>query len=868
LKKFRKKINQNMAYHPKNIFSPRFWQKEKTRKRRPASIKPFSKEILFFRLSLSRLIKTGFAFLILFLIIGIFFLIWLTALFARNLPNPNRLLERSIPLSTKIYDRTGKILLYEIHGGEKRTLVKLSDISPYLKQATIVAEDKNFYRHKGFDLKGIVRALLVDIRKGKAVQGGSTITQQLVKNVIFGREKTLSRKLKELIMAYRLEKNFSKDEILKMYLNEIPYGSNIYGIEAAAHTFFNKKAKDLDLIESAILAALPKAPTYYSPYGSHLEELEERARYIIKAMAEEGYISQEEAEKAQKENILAKIKPPEKNILAPHFVLYVKQLLEEKYGRQLVEEGGLKVITSLDWEMQKIAEEEIRKGAEINEKKYNGGNAALVAINPKSGEVLAMVGSRDYFDEKHDGAVNVALRPRQPGSSFKPIVYAAAFTKGYTPETLLYDVETVFKAYPKDYIPHNYDGKEHGLVTMRQALAGSLNIPAVKTLYLAGVDYVLDLANQMGYTTLKDRSRFGLSLVLGGGEVKLLEHTVAYAVFANEGYYLPPIFILRIEDKTGQVLEEWKPQNPKKVLDRNIALEISDILSDNASRAFIFGTKNPLVLPDRPVAAKTGTTNDWRDGWTLGYTPSLVVGVWVGNNDNTPMKPKSDGVYTAAPIWNAFMQRVLKDKPREDFPKPIKEDVQKPVLRGERTDEVKVVLDKISGKLATQWTPEELREEKIFKQPHCILYFVNKDDPRGPVPEHPENDPQFQNWEEAVLNWAKKQNYPVEAPPQEYDDIHLPEYKPSVIIKQPLENSLINSKEFFTEIEASAPRGIKKVKLFFDDQLIGELTTPPFQTTVSLPNNTLPGFHTFKVKAYDDVLNEGETSLILNFLPQ
>jgi len=856
-----------MVFQPNRIKSPKNWRQSSGRRKRAR-----------FNLNLGHLIKSLALLGFLAAILGVFFVTWITALFARDLPDPNRLLTRKIPVSTKIYDRTGEVLLYDIHGAEKRTLVELDNISNYAKWAAITAEDQNFYKHGGFDFKAISRAILMDILKGGKVQGGSTITQQFVKNAILSREKTISRKLKELILAYRIEKSFSKDEILKMYFSEIPYGSTIYGIEAASSTFFNKKAKDLDLVESAILATIPKAPSYYSPYGNHLDDLEGRVRYIIGAMAKEGYITNEELEKSKKEDVLKKIQPKQDNLKAPHFSLFIKDILTQKYGTELVESGGLKITTTLDWKAQQIAEEEVRNGAENNAKKYDGNNAALVAMDNKTGQILAMVGSRDYFgkptpegckpgiDCQFDPAVNVALRSRQPGSSFKPIVYAAAFDKGYTPETVLYDVVTTFKAQPKDYTPHNYDDKEHGPVMIHQALAGSLNIPAVKTLYLAGVEQVLDLAEKMGYTTLKDRSRFGLSLVLGGAEVKLLEHVAGFSVLANGGEYVAPSFILKIEDQSGRVLDEWQAPKTKKALETNVVKQVTSILSDNSARTYIFGSNSALFLGDRPVAAKTGTTNDWRDGWTIGFTPSLVAGVWVGNNDNTPMKQKADGVYTAGPIWNAFMKRFLDKKPIETFTPPDKEDIQKPILRGEGVGEIKLVIDKISGKLATEWTPLSTREEKIYKQPHSILYFVNKDDPRGPAPTNPQDDEQFTNWEQAVFDWAKKQNFVLESPPTEFDDIHKPEDKPIVTIKNPTENSTINNLNLFLEFDANVPRGVKTIKIYFDDTLINELTTPIYIFNLMLPNPAT-GPHTIKVKAFDDLLNEGEDSKIINYQP-
>lgn len=787
------------------------------------------------------------------------------AWFSRDLPNPEKILERQIVQSTKIYDRTGQIVLYEIFGDQKRTLIELDQIPEKVKWATIVIEDKDFYKHHGFDLRGILRALWVNLVKGGKVQGGSTITQQFIKNSILSSEKTYTRKIKELVLSYQLERKFTKDQILKMYFNEIPYGSTAYGIQSAAKTFFGKDAKDLDLAEGALLAALPKAPTYYSPYGSHKDELLARQKYILDLMAEQNYITKEEAEQAKNIDIMSRIIPRRENILAPHFVMYVKEILTEKYGERMVEQGGLKVYTTLDFEKQKIAEEVIREGVEKNTEKYNAKNAALVALNPKTGEILAMVGSKDYFDLENDGNVNVTIRPRQPGSSFKPIVYAAAFAKGFTPETILFDVVTVFKTETKDYIPHNYDGKEHGPVTMRAALAGSLNIPAVKTLYLTGIDNVLDLAQKLGYTTLNDRSRFGLSLVLGGAEVKLLEHTAAFGAFANEGTFVKPRAIIKIEDANGKIIEELKPEE-KKVLDVQIARQITDILSDNAARSFIFGTKNSLVLPGRPVAAKTGTTNDWRDGWTIGYTPSLVAGIWAGNNDNSEMKRGADGIYVAAPIWNAFMRKALAESEVENFTPPLPSDATKPILNGKIEGETVVKIDKASGKLATEFTPPTFIEEKIYREIHNILHYVNKDNPRGPYPENPTTDPQYTNWEEAVQRWAKEQNYTTEKPPTEYDDLHVPANQPTINIISPENDATVTNRNIAVTVQASAPRGISKVEYFIDDKLIKTSFIYPFSLNFAIPNSIENGFHTLVAKAYDDIDNSNVAQINFNLL--
>lgn len=768
-----------------NVRSPGGWKRRPPRKSSPK--RPTSKRKHFFRLpSLSflfsgRLFRKLITFAVVGAIIGAALLTIYIAILSRNLPEPGRLIERAVPISTKIYDREGKILLYDIHGDIKRTPTSLDKISSFAKWAAIVAEDKNFYTHEGFRLKSIIRAMLANLTSFGKVQGGSTITQQFIKNAVLTNEKTVTRKLKELVLAYRIEKRFSKDEILSMYFNEIPYGSTIYGIEAAAQSFFKKSAADLDIAESALLAALPKSPTRLSPYGNHTDELVTRAQYIIRQMQENQYITAEAAEAALKIALLTKVKPREENILAPHFVLYVRELLVEKFGEEFVERGGLKVTTTLDWNLQQIGEEEIRKGAERNEKEYKGNNAALVAQDPKTGQILAMVGSRNYFEEKIDGNVNVALRARQPGSSFKPVVYAAAFEKGFTPDTPLWDVVTTFKTEPKDYTPHNYDGKEHGRLSMRQALAGSLNIPAVKTIYLTGIDRVLNLAQKLGYTTLQDRSRFGLSLVLGGGEVKLMEHVGAFATFANQGTKFSQSVILRIEDASGRVLEEWKSSSGTKALDPAVVSELTSVMSDNAARAYTFGANSPLILKDRPVAAKTGTTNDWRDGWTLGFTPSLAAGVWAGNNDNSAMKRGADGVLVAAPIWNAFMSRALKGRPTEQFTAPVSRPVSNPLLRGQGIGTVTVKVNKFNGKIANEYTPPELVEERTYVLlPHSELYYLNRNDLSAPTPSNPSADPNFVNWEAAVSRFMTEQKLYPDLPPTEYDT-------PAPTINSPLE---------------------------------------------------------------------------------
>ena len=813
-------------------------------------------------------VKKIFLFLIFLFLIGLIGLvsgfIWLRT----SLPSPDKLLERAVAQSTKIYDRTGKTVLYEIFAGQRRTLVKLEEIPQELIWATIVNEDKNFYQHQGFNLRSMVRALLIDLIRGGKFQGGSTITQQFIKNAFLSPKKSLIRKVRELILAYQIEKRFSKNQILQMYFNEIPYGSNAYGAEAASQIYFGKSVRDLTLDEAALLAALPKAPTYYSPSGEHRDELVERQKYILDLLAELNYIPKERVESAKKVDILNKIITRKENILAPHFVMYIKGLLTEKYGQRLVEQGGLKVITTLDLDKQRAAEQAIQNWAEKNQKNWGASNAALIAFDVKTNEIVAMVGSKDYFDEKIDGQVNVVLRPRQPGSSFKPIVYSVAFEKGYTPETILFDVLTNFGpsgSENKDYIPKDYDEKERGPVTMRQALAGSLNIPGVQTLYLAGLNNVLNLAQRMGYTTLTDPSRYGLSLVLGGGEVKLLEHTSAFGIFAREGKKMPITAILKVEDSQGRILEETNPETltAQEVLSSQISRQISNILSDNQARSFIFGPQSKLFLPDRPVAAKTGTTNDWLDGWTIGYTPSLVAGVWVGNNRNQEMKKGADGVQVAAPIWNDFMKLALANTPPENFNPPDPVQVDKPILRGELPDEITVKIDKASGKLATELTPPSFVIEKTFKGYHSILYYVDKDNPQGSMPTNPEQDPQYQRWEDAIKKWLKNQKSGLEIPPTEYDDLHIPANQPSLSIISPQTGFSTGNQTFRIRFEAQTKRTPGRVECLIDNVLNNIIYNFSDECFLNLTGLS-QGWHQIKLIAYDDIDNSRAEEISFN----
>lgn len=643
---------------------------------------------------------------------------------ASNLPSVEELQNRQIIESTKIYDRTGEHLIYDVHGEEKRTIIESSGIPDYVKHATISVEDSSFYTNPAFDWRGILRAVYINLtRGGRTIQGGSTITQQLAKKAFLTDDRKIIRKLKELVLAWRLEKRYTKDEILTFYLNQIPYGSNSYGIEAAAGTFFGKYAKDLTLAESALLAALPNAPSYYSPYGSHVKELMARKNFILDQMHESGYIDEFELESA-KNTDLEFAEQSKFGIQAPHFVTYVLEYLYKKYGEGVVRTTGLKVVTTIDLDLQGIAETAVKNGVKRNTELYGGTNGALVASDPKTGQILALVGSADYFDVKNEGNFNVATQGlRQPGSTFKPLVYLTAFQNGFTPDTILWDVPTEFDTTNKpenSYKPDNYDGTFRGPVTMKEALAHSLNLPAVKTLYLAGLTKTLDNAEEFGITTLRDRERFGLSLVLGGGEVKLVELVNAYGVLATEGTANPISTILRIEDSDGNILEEFEEKG-ESVVEPQYPRLINDILADIELRAGLLTSSLSLTrVPGYQIALKTGTTNDYVDAWTMGYTPNLVVGVWAGNNHREPLKSKGGSVLAAVPMWSAFFKEAIKKYPSETFtrPEPISADL--PVLKGEFSE----------------------------GEPHEILYYLNR-----------LNDSQFNNWEEGLRTWLASNTY-------------------------------------------------------------------------------------------------------------
>jgi penicillin-binding protein 1C len=672
------------------------------------------------------------------IIVSALLISWLATI---QLPDFNNFENRNIANSTKIYDRTGKVLLYNIHDNIRRTIVPIDEISLYIQEATISIEDSHFYDHFGFRPTSFVRAVMVNILSGGYAQGGSTINQQVIKNALLTKDKTIARKLKEIVLSIKLDRELPKKTILQIYLNESPYGGTIYGVEEASLAFFGKKASEVQLTEAAYLAALPQAPTYYSPYGKHRDDLEKRKNLVLGRMFELGYITEEEKNKSQEESIVFEKKETNSG-KALHFVMYIRDYLEEKYGLDVVLNGGLKVTTTIDYTLQSQFETIVKEGALVNAKKFDAKNSALVATDPRSGQILAMVGSRDFFDTEIPGQYNIALASRQPGSSFKPIVYAAAFNNGYTPETVLFDVKTQFSALcdaygnPKAgvnesacYMPENYDGLFRGPVSLREALAQSLNIPAVKALYLVGVQSAITLAQNMGLSTITTADRYGLSLVLGGGEITLLELTNAYGVFANNGVYHKEQGVLEVKDRDGEILEKFSSVE-KEILPEAVTSLVSSVLSDNIARTPTYGSASALNFPTRPVAVKTGTTNDYKDVWVIGYTPSIVIGMWAGNNDNKPIDKKTAG-FVLAPVWRKAVIIATNDTPVEYFPEPLPNTSKSPVLHGEYC------------------LPDGI---------HTILGYVNKSNPNE-SPTNPYNDPQYSLWETGIVNWLS--NHPL-----------------------------------------------------------------------------------------------------------
>ncbi len=829
------------------------------------------------------------------MVVGLFGVIVVFAYFSRELPNPNRLLERSFELSTRFYDRND-ILIYEVFGDKNRTLVELKDVNPYVTYATLSVEDSEFYLHKGYSIRGMLRALR-NTFTGEGLQGGSTLTQQVIKNTLLTQDRTLVRKIKEFILSLQLENRYSKDEIIQMYLNETPYGGQNYGIYSASKAYFNKLPKDLTIAEAAYLAGLPQRPSYYSQFGVNPEAGLERKNYVLYLMRERGwiasdgkrhYLSEEDYESAKNEEL--RFETARVPLEAPHFVFYAKQYLVDLLGEDVVEKGGLKVKTSVDLEVQKLAQETVTNELEEVSQSMNIWNGAMVVLEPKTGQILAMVGSKGYnLDPQPEGCVsgssgenscrfdpyvNVALAPRQPGSAIKPITYATMLSQGYTAAYPLLDMPIAFEgaASDKPYIPENYDGIFRGIVPVRRALANSLNIPAVEALKIVGIDNMIDQAEKMGISTFTERQRYGLALTLGGGETKLLELTGAFSVFAAKGKYIKPTPIIEVLDSTGKVI--YRPMDPgTRVLDEGVAFLISDILSDDGARSDVFGTGSLLNIPGHTVAVKTGTTDDKRDNYALGFTPSVVVGVWVGNSNNEKMNPYvASGISGASPIWNTFMKAYLKDKADEKFEPP--------------SNVEKFEVDRLTGGLPyrdfetrKEWfikgTEPTARSDWYQRLEICEIdgRIANegcKDAGRTDEKDFIRVTAPYSEWQPAVDAWIKEK--------YEDDDRFFPPLMVSelefedgdVTNKDEVNAEIVGVKEnqnvplsFRLNVEVSAYNDIEIVRIYMDDEKIAEDTREPYGYNFELKASDI-GSHEFKAVVTDEDGNKGEAKVRLN----
>lgn len=792
----------------------------------------------------------------------------LFAFYAKDLPRPDKV-RRMEGISTVITDRNGEVL-YDVYNDQNRIPVEFTDMPKTLREATISIEDKDFYKHQGFDLRGILRAFK-NMLLGQGLQSGSTLTQQLVKNVLLTSERSIPRKIKEFILSVQIEKKYTKDQILQMYLNEAPYGGPYWGVESASQAYFSKHAKDLNLIESAILAGLPQRPSYYSPSSGNPRAYIPRTTDVLRRMREEGYITKNQESEALEKLPTVQFTDKGGNFKAPHFVVYVRGLLEEKFGEKMVEGGGLRVTTTLDYKIQdqaqKIVAEEIEKAKDLKI-----GNGAVMVVNPKNGEILAMVGSFDYNAKDYDGNVNVTLSQRQPGSSVKPITYATALKKGYPTSYLLMDTSTVFPVVnQKDYVPVNYDGKFRGPVQIRYALANSLNIPAVKMLARVGIKDMLSTAFDMGLTTLEptttNMQKFGLSVTLGGGDVRLIDLATAYSAFANGGNKVDSVAILKVTDSTGKKVYFENKDSPtkKRVLDEGISFIISNILSDNSARTITFGANSLLNIPGHTVAVKTGTTDDKRDNWAIGWTPSYVVGTWVGNNDNSPMLKVASGVSGATPIWNRIFKEILKDQKNEDFNKPdsvYEQEVDS--LTGTKThgDVAKRKEYFLKGVEADNFDTV-YKKIKVSKTTGKIANFIevatnNYDEKEFVV--FAESDPVSQDgknrWQEGINSWL--------AGSGDYKDgkYHPPtetsagaEDKVTVLIKEPKNQTKYDDHDVDLWGEGYSNKEVKKLELYIDGNLKKSIDGSSYHEKVNLDTGT----HKVKFKAQDSDGRWGES---------
>ncbi len=794
------------------------------------------------------------------LVVGLFW--W----FSRDLPDPNEI-QRKKGFSTQILDRKDETVLFDVYDEENRLFTPLNDIPQALRQGTIAVEDKDFYKHQGFDLLGIVRGFTRIFTSGRA-EGGSTLTQQLVKNVLLTNERSLARKIKELVLAVQIERRFSKDEVLQMYLNEAPYGGTAWGIAAAAEQYFGKKPTELDLTQSIILAGMPQAPSKYSPYGKNPLAYVARASAVARRMREDGYITRDQEKDVVSRLPSVSFRPTGSSIKAPHFVMYVRDWLNDRFGEEVVSNGGLKVTTSLDWALQdkaqQIVSEEIEKVAAV----YHITNGASLIVDAQTGEILSMVGSRGFFDKDHDGQVNVTLSQRQPGSSIKPVTYATAFEKGIWLGKVLADVVTDFPSGDSDkpYAPEDYDGKEHGLVHLRDALGSSLNIPAVKLLAQIGLKDMLSMAARLGISSLEPSSenikRFGLSVTLGGGEVSLLQMTSAYAAFANGGMKIEPVAVLKVEDRDGKALYENKPSAKKRVLDEKVAFLIDSVLSDNKARLISFGPNSLLNIGGRNVAVKTGTTNDQRDNWAVGWTKKVVIGVWVGNNDNSEMKRVASGVSGASPIWRRQMLEALSrfGDPAFDPPAGVEQvdldlvsgypahdgwpSYKEWVIKGSlpsENDPIHKVVPLCPGDPTKLANSVQIQDSNFQKGEFIIVH---------------ENDPLTGDnlWQKAIDGWIGKQNDSRYHPPT---SVCGDTNSVGIQILEPGNNSRIDSNEVKIRVSVASDQSIEWVDLYLDGNKEARWEKPPYEQMFTLDI----GVHEIRVRARNSVGIENETSV-------
>ncbi len=783
------------------------------------------------------------------------------AWYAKDLPRPDKV-QRREGLSTVVLDRSGE-KLYDIFEEANRIPARWDEVPQYLKDATVAIEDKDFYKHQGLSPTGIMRGLLACVFLRRC-QGGSTLTQQLVKNVLLSQERTLPRKMKEAVLAIQIERKYSKNDILLMYLNEAPYGGTAVGVKAASEHYFGKDVKNVSLVEAAVLAGFPQSPSLYSPFTGEEGAYKGRAQHVLRRMREDGFISPAQEAEARKQLDGITFAAGDAGLRAPHFVAYIKQLLVDRFGEKMVNAGGMTVTTTLDWKLQEKAQLAVKEEVE-KAKKLKVSNGAAVVLDPKTGEILAMVGSKDYAATDSSGLkFNVVTQGlRQPGSALKPIIYAAALTKGYTASTMLMDVETKYPSgdpAKPEYNPKNYDNKYRGPMQLRFGLANSINTIAVKVAALVGVKDVLRVGYAMGLTTWEPTDenvrRVGLSLPLGGAEVRMLEMASAFGVLANAGARIDPVAILKVTDSSGKTLFEYKPTSLRQELEPDVAFIISSILSDNDARKEIFGTRSHLTVSGKTVAAKTGTTDDKRDNWTVGYTKSRVVVAWVGNNDNSPMHPSlASGVTGAAPIWNRIMREAIKDIPDEPFDRP--EGV------------IEMEIDSFGGGLPFEGQPT--RKE----------FFIRGTEPTGPAAIYQklkisrkdsnklansvevatgdydeklfivirEDDPVSgdgkNRWQEGIDGWIGGQDSKYRAPTETYsgglDQVVLQ-------VKKPSDNERINSNNVEVSAEAISTADIERIEIFVDGTKVKEKSN---EKSISETINVSNGSHIIKVKAID-----------------